>query len=243
MSKLQQYRDTIRPINQNMSDYRNKFIVNCVSCNKEREVCYHSAINIISKKTSGKCSSCEFNSRSPEIDKKRKENARKSLIIRNKEANPSKLPETKEKMRLAKLGKTGELSNRWDGGFTSEKHKVRNRKIREYKKNRMKTDKVFYSMCIIRNRISEFIKGKKLTSRSKKLGCDLATFKSHIEAKFQPGMTWDNYGDWHIDHIFPLGVAAKISEKAFFKACHYTNLQPLWAIDNLKKGNKTNVSF
>lgn len=48
-------------------------------------------------------------------------------------------------------------------------------------------------------------------------------------------MTWDNYGKWHIDHIVPL-VSAK-TEEEMYKLCHYTNLQPLWALDNIKKGD------
>ena len=49
-------------------------------------------------------------------------------------------------------------------------------------------------------------------------------------------MSWDNYGKWHIDHIIPLSSAN--SEDDIYKLCNYTNLQPLWAEDNLKKSNK-----
>ena len=47
-------------------------------------------------------------------------------------------------------------------------------------------------------------------------------------------MSWDNYGEWHIDHIKPLALAN--TEKETYELCHYTNLQPLWAIENLQKG-------
>jgi hypothetical protein len=49
-------------------------------------------------------------------------------------------------------------------------------------------------------------------------------------------MTWDNYGKWHMDHIYPLSLAKTTEE--IEKLCHYTNLQPLWAVDNIRKGNK-----
>lgn len=64
----------------------------------------------------------------------------------------------------------------------------------------------------------------------------------HLEAKFAPGMTWDNYGvdGWHIDHIMPLAAFDLTDEQQRQQACHYTNLQPLWAAENLAKGAKVN---
>jgi hypothetical protein len=70
------------------------------------------------------------------------------------------------------------------------------------------------------------------------LGCSVEEFRNHIENKFQSGMSWENYGyyGWHIDHIIPLSSAK--TEKEIYELCHYTNLQPLWAKENLKKSNK-----
>jgi hypothetical protein len=69
------------------------------------------------------------------------------------------------------------------------------------------------------------------------LGCSLAELKAHLEARFLPGMTWANYGSgWHVDHIVPLASAKTPDE--ILRLCHYTNLQPLWAQDNLRKGAK-----
>lgn len=67
------------------------------------------------------------------------------------------------------------------------------------------------------------------------LGCDIETFKLHLESKFQTDMSWPNYGQWHIDHIKPCCLF-DLSKPEEQKTCfHYTNLQPLWAKDNLKK--------
>jgi hypothetical protein len=72
------------------------------------------------------------------------------------------------------------------------------------------------------------------------IGCSIDELKCHLESKFQDGMNWDNYGlhGWHVDHIRPC-TSFDLSKKEEQEKCfHYTNLQPLWAIDNIKKSNK-----
>lgn len=72
------------------------------------------------------------------------------------------------------------------------------------------------------------------------IGCSIDELKIHLESKFQNGMSWDNYGlyGWHVDHIRPC-TSFDLSKKEEQEKCfHYTNLQPLWAIDNIKKSNK-----
>ena len=68
------------------------------------------------------------------------------------------------------------------------------------------------------------------------MGVSLNDLKEHLQSKFKDGMNWDNYGSWHIDHIIPLS-SAKTTEE-LNTLCHYTNLQPLWASENLSKGKK-----
>ena len=72
------------------------------------------------------------------------------------------------------------------------------------------------------------------------LGCSVEELKRHLEKQFQPKMNWENYGlyGWHIDHIKPLVNFDLTNREQFLEACHYTNLQPLWAEDNLSKGAK-----
>lgn len=64
--------------------------------------------------------------------------------------------------------------------------------------------------------------------------------KEHLESKFQPGMTWENYGQWHIDHIIPVSkfIIKSVKDESFKECWSLKNLQPLWWIDNLKKGNR-----
>ena len=70
------------------------------------------------------------------------------------------------------------------------------------------------------------------------VGCTPQELKDHLEKHFKEGMTWENYGlyGWHIDHIIPLASAE--TEEELLKLFHYTNLQPLWAEENLLKSNK-----
>jgi hypothetical protein len=85
----------------------------------------------------------------------------------------------------------------------------------------------------------KYLKIFNITKRNKTfniVGCSPQFLKEHLENQFIDGMDWDNRGEWHIDHIIPLSSAK--TEDELYKLCHYTNLQPLWAEDNLKKSNK-----
>ena len=99
----------------------------------------------------------------------------------------------------------------------------------------------------LRSRIYSVIRGGfKPGSAVKDLGCTVEFLKQHLEQKFYDDlgdgreMNWDNYGRWHIDHIKPLSLFDLSDREQFLEACHYTNLQPLWAKDNLSKGAKYN---
>ena len=72
------------------------------------------------------------------------------------------------------------------------------------------------------------------------LGCTLEEYQDYLESKFQPGMAWENHTceGWHIDHILPLNES-EVSQEEKLKRLHYTNTQPLWAKDNISKGNNT----
>jgi hypothetical protein len=69
------------------------------------------------------------------------------------------------------------------------------------------------------------------------LGCPIDEFKQHIEKQFKEGMTWDNHGEWHIDHIVPLKYNNPTIEEVI-ERLHYTNTQPLLASENMSKGNR-----
>ena len=72
----------------------------------------------------------------------------------------------------------------------------------------------------------------------KLLGCSFSELVSYLERQFKEGMSWDNYGrqGWHMDHIVPCAAFDLTDPDQQKKCFHYTNLQPLWAKDNLEKG-------
>ena len=114
-------------------------------------------------------------------------------------------------------------------------------KINSYFKNRKKTNIQYKLSCNLRNRLNSAInRNQKAGSAVKDLGCTIPELKTYLESKFQPGMSWDNwtFDGWHIDHIKPLASFDLTDRNQLLEACHYTNLQPLWATDNLSKRDK-----
>jgi hypothetical protein len=114
-------------------------------------------------------------------------------------------------------------------------------RVLQYQSDRLKSDINFRLCRLLRGRLNSFIRfGDKSGSAVKDLGCSIEELKVYLESKFQEGMSWDNWSKigWHIDHIIPLSSFNLQDPEEFKKACHYTNLQPLWAEDNLKKSNK-----
>lgn len=110
---------------------------------------------------------------------------------------------------------------------------------RKYKRNKYNTDVMQNLKERMRGRLNSFFKYKNLTKSKKTieiLGCEWGILKIHIEKQFKDGMNWENRELWHVDHIIPLASAK--NEQELIKLCHYTNLQPLWAEENLKKGSK-----
>jgi hypothetical protein len=109
---------------------------------------------------------------------------------------------------------------------------------RKYMKQRRKTDISFRIQSNLRTRIWNALKyNRKSNSTTNLLGCSIENFRLHIQSKFQDGMTWENYGEWHIDHILPC-ASFDLSDFEQQKVCfHHTNLQPLWAEENIKKSD------
>lgn len=117
---------------------------------------------------------------------------------------------------------------------------VKNRdKINSYQRERYANDLVCRLGMNLRSRLWHAIRnGQKAGSAVKDLGCSVEEFTVYIASLFEPGMSWDNWGEWHLDHVKPLASFDLTQRDQFLAACHYTNLQPLWAADNLCKGSR-----
>ena len=93
----------------------------------------------------------------------------------------------------------------------------------------------------LRTRINKVVKLKNATKCARTIeliSCTPTFLKGYLEAKFTDGMSWDNYGKWHIDHIRPCASFNMLNEEEQRTCFHYKNLQPLWGPDNLEKGSK-----
>ena len=162
----------------------------------------------------------------------------KKIINHNyRSTNPEKYKSQQKKYRDLNKNKSTVRYQKW---YKDNKDKRTNYCV-DYEKERKKTDPKFKILRNVRVRIYHFLKSNKLRKFDNTInliGCDLPSLKKHLEDKFTDNMSWDNYGKygWHIDHIIPLSIAK--TEEEIYKLCRYTNLQPLWWQDNLKKSNK-----
>lgn len=106
---------------------------------------------------------------------------------------------------------------------------------------RYKTEPQFMLKVRMRRRVRKMVKSQgtmKLGSTISLVGCSSEKLKDHIESKFSNGMGWHNYGLWHIDHIRPCSSFDLTTEAGQRECFHWSNLQPLWKLDNLRKGNR-----
>lgn len=126
----------------------------------------------------------------------------------------------------------------------SRRHYAKNRQAKikyqnAYIQARIKKDPEFKLTVYCRSRLKTALKGNIKSGRTiELLGCSISELKIHLESLFKAGMSWDNYGSWHIDHKRPC-ASFDLSDATQQRICfHYSNLQPLWAADNLSKSDK-----
>jgi hypothetical protein len=213
----------------------------CSKCKIEKDVCNFGILKSSKDGYRNICKECRKN----EKDKNKGYylNKGKEWRLNNqnnvKEYNKKYFNKNREKLKI--LWKEYRKKNKSSMLVKKKEYIDRNRDILNLKtKERLTNDPVFKLIKYSRNRIRQYLKTKDINKSNTTLniiGCPPEFLKEHIEKQFTEGMSWDLMGKHiHIDHIIPLSSAK--TEEEIYKLCHYTNLQPLWAEDNLKKSNK-----
>jgi hypothetical protein len=151
----------------------------------------------------------------------------------------AKNPEREKQYRRKYYYRDTEKSRQYLKEWRQKNLDTRRKQQREYNRHKRLTDPLFLAKGRLRGRLRKILQSKKFSKKSKTsdmIGCSWEQLKDHIENQFVGGMTWENRNLWHIDHITPLSSAKTVEELE--KLCHYTNLQPLWAFENMSKGSK-----
>lgn len=175
------------------------------------------------------CKKCD------KIKKERWEEKNPNYYKQYNRKNKQKISETHREWFLKNKEKKNKQNREW---YYKNKERHIKRGIQSAKKRMMENPSARVAKNLRERIRNTIIKGSKSASTLELLGCSFEDCKKHLEAQWQEGMTWDNYGinGWHIDHIKPCASFDLTDPKQQSECFHYTNLQPLWAVDNIKKG-------
>lgn len=235
----------------------------CGKCGIEKDICEFNLRNSIKNIYRTDCKSCcslYYKKYRKDNEKKVKntkklyyENNKEFLIEKSKKYRENNYEIVKEKdklrskLRYENRKEEKKLYDKKNAERIREhkrKYEEKNKEFLKEKKRiviseRIKKDPVFHIKQLMRKRLYDFITRNNIVKKNRTfdiIGCTPEFLKEYLEKQFRDGMNWENRGEWHIDHIIPLSSAT--SEEELYKLCHYTNLQPLWAEENLRKGNK-----
>jgi hypothetical protein len=184
---------------------------------------------------------------------RRREQARKSSrdhYHKNKEAYRIRRREYRKnnKKKLSDLGKTYYANNREKVCERHRQYRLQNiektrKRNREYQQKKWQSDFEYWLKKTVGRRMRDALGVRSAKKRDRTIawiGCSARHLAEHLESRFLDGMSWDNYGyrGWHIDHIIPIAKFDLTDPAEQAAAFHYTNLQPLWAKDNLRKRDR-----
>jgi len=216
----------------------------CSKCKVDKNVC---DFNIRNTSKDGKRSSCK-ECDNENIKKWRQNNKEKVKLQKQRHIK-------KHRQENLDRGKTYRENNKEKNLIRSGNWRKNNKQyfIKYYQENKSKITKqsskrkkiniLFKLSSLHRSRINKVLGSNKNITTFEIIGCTPTQLKEHLQTQFTYGMSWENHGlfGWHIDHIVPLSSAK--TEEDLYKLCHYTNLQPLWAEDNLRKSNKLDYLY
>jgi hypothetical protein len=219
----------------------------CSKCGIIKDVSFFSKNNKTKDKLHCSCKEC---------DKEKYHKNREYNILRMREYkknNPEKMKDyflrKKDSYKEYRDSKKEEIKSYMKDYYSSnlekrKKYLEKNKEILSLKRNnsekkRRESDSLYKLKIYMRNRIWFYLKKSDIRKKNttfEVVGCSPQQLKIFLEQKFTEGMSWENQGKWHIDHIIPLSSAK--TEEELYKLCHFTNLQPMWASENIKKGAK-----
>lgn len=188
------------------------------------------------------CSKCKASKEATTENFARRSSSPDGLYSSCKKCGKEYREKTKDKIKLRNIRYINENQELYKELCRKSylKHKERRAEYRrEYDKRRKEQDHVYRLGRNIRSAITAAIGRSGFTKRAKThaiLGCSFDELAAHLERQFVSGMTWENRGKWHIDHIVP--IASAQSEEDVIRLNHFTNLRPVWAKENLSKGKR-----
>jgi len=221
----------------------------CSKCKIEKEYCF---FPFRKGKPDSWCKACYITNvrHYSNLNKEKIALRKKEYALKNKEHIAKKLKEyaLKNKEHIAKQQKEYVFKNKetkiqYDKLYYSLNKSKKLNQNKVWRKNKKQTDSNFRFKCNISKQFWMVLSngkgknGKKTTEILNCLGYTLNDLKLHLKNKFLEGMSWDNYGKWHLDHIKPVCSFnfSSIQDEDFKLCWALENLQPLWAVDNLKK--------
>ena len=141
---------------------------------------------------------------------------------------------------INKREKEYRLKNKKQKAKYDKEYRVNNReRLNAYRRKKERNDLSFKLSCKLRCRMYQALKGiSKSASTMELIGCTIEELRRHLESKFEPWMTWANYGLWDIDHIKACATFNLTYPEQQRECFHWSNLQPLEAVVNIKKGNR-----
>lgn len=185
---------------------------------------------------------CEREKRKYEKDKERiKARCRAYYYANHEIAKRRKLDwQQKNKERYRKYQSEYRLKNSELLSIKARAYFQKKKHIRAALQNsRYKNDPIFRASRALRSRLVQALKCRGIRKHLRTVelvGCRAWMLKRWIEIQFKKGMTWRNHGEWHVDHVIPCAAFDLTTEEGQKECFHWTNLQPLWKIENLSKG-------
>jgi hypothetical protein len=191
------------------------------------------------------CADCQnhnertYYTEKPEYKAKRKAKAVKEYEeIKADPAKKAAYDERARKRGAVYRAENRELCNARSKASEAKKADEYRAKRVRWHRERIKRDPQYKATCALRGRVLQAVKrcgAAKSAFTKELLGCSYEQARQHLAAQFEPGMSWDNHGEWEIDHIRPC-ASFDLTDPAQQRECfHYTNLQPLWRFDNRSK--------